>query len=579
MLDLAITGATVVDGTGAQARRADIGISGGTIVEIAEPGTLSDGATRTLAAEGRTVIPGVIDVHTHYDAQLHWDPVCSPSPMHGVTTVISGNCGLTLAPAAPEDREFLTRLLARVEAIPIEALEAGLEFRWSSYPELIDHMASSGYGVNIGLMVGHSAVRRAVMGNAASERGARDDEITAMQQVLSAAIAAGGFGLSTATPPTQVDGDGRPTPPTFAAAGEFLALAQTVGEHPGTCLEFIPGSYLRGFSDDDVRLLAGMSATANRHLNWNLVLVNKEDPDLHHRQMAVTDRARELGGRVVPLAMPHNGQLQQDFYNGYVFRALPGWGDLFALEPVARAKALGDTDTRARLAASLEAETSGLAVTMRRAWPRFVVNEVHDEGLTPLVGRSIEDIAAERGISAFDAILDVAIAGELRVGFVRSAYADDDPWIRAARAEVVRDPRVVLGASDAGAHMDMMVGGDYPTRANEALVRDQGVFTLEELVHRLTDVQARLYGLIGRGRIATGYVADLVVIDPDMVGATPMRTVTDLPAGASRLISDSTGVDAVFVAGRQVVRDGAYTGDLPGRVLRSGADTATVTAR
>ncbi|MFL6239821.1 MAG: amidohydrolase family protein [Actinomycetes bacterium] len=579
MLDTAVVGCTVVDGTGVPARRADIGVRDGDIVAIAAPGGLGEKAARVIDADGRTVIPGVVDVHTHYDAQLHWDPTCSPSPMHGVTTVISGNCGLTLAPAAPADREFLTRLLARVEAIPIEALEAGLDFSWSSYPQLLEHMAGHGYGVNVGLMVGHASLRRAVMSEAASERAANASEVAQIQSLLAEALAAGGFGLSTATVPTQVDGDRRPTPPTYAEESEFLALAEVVGQYAGTCLEFIPGSYLRGFSDDDVRLLAGMSATANRHLNWNVVLVNKEDPDLHRRQLAVSDRARAAGGRIVPLAMAQNGQLQQDFLVGYVFRALPGWGDLFELEPVARAKALGDPETRRNLAARLEAETAGLAVTMRRAWGRFVVNEIADEKLRPLVGRSIADIAAERGVSDFDAILDVAVAGDLRVGFVRRAYAEDDPWVRAARVEVLRDERVVLGASDAGAHMDMMVGGDYPTRTVAELVREQGLFTFEDAVRRLTDVPARLYGLRGRGRIDVGYVADLVIVDPDEMAATPMRTVHDLPAGASRLLSDSVGVHEVLVAGRAVVRDGAYTGDLPGRLLRSGRDSETVTAR
>ncbi len=525
------------------------------------------------------IMPGVIDIHTHYDAQLHWDPTCSPSPLHGVTTVVSGNCGMTLAPVSPGDEAFLSALQAKVEAIPLEAMQAGVEFRWTSFPQLLDRMDRNGYGLNIALMVGHAAIRRNVMGEAASHAAADDVQIRAMCGLLEESLQAGGFGLSTATVVTQVDGDGRPSPPTFADRKEMLSLAAACGRHTGTSLEFIPGSYLRGFSTEDSELMADMSATANRPLNWNLVLVNREDPELHHRQLQATDDARNRGGRVVPLVMPQNGQLQQEFLNGYVFRRLQGWTELFDLDIPARTRALADPRTRDRMRQALESESSGLAVTLRRAWGRFVVNETEASSIRPLLGRTIGSIAAERGVTDFEAILDVAVAAELRVGFVRHAYPQDDPWIRAARQEVISDNRVVLGASDAGAHLDMMVGGDYPTRALAELVRDQGVFTLEELVHRLTDVPARLYGLKDRGRLCPGAWADLVILDPAKVGATPMHTVTDLPAGASRLVDEGVGIDRVMVAGCEVVIAGEFTGMLPGRILRSGHDSETVMAK
>jgi N-acyl-D-aspartate/D-glutamate deacylase len=579
VFDVAITGGHVIDGSGSAAYRADLGIRDGRVVEVAIGGGLQEHSTRIVKADDLMIMPGVIDVHTHYDAQLHWDQTCSPSPLHGVTTVVSGNCGLTLAPVSRGDEEFLSALLARVEAIPLEAMQAGVEFRWSGFPELLNHMDRCGYGLNVALMVGHAAVRRSVMGEAASHTEADDVQIRTMCDLLEESLQAGGFGLSTATVMTQVDADGRPSPPSFANTQEMLSLAAACGRHEGTSLEFIPGSYLRGFSREDSELMADMSATANRPLNWNLVLVNREDPELHHRQLHATDTARTRGGRVVPLAMPQNGQLQQEFLNGYVFRRLPGWTELFDLDIPARTRALADPQTRVRMREALESESSGLAVTLRRAWGRFVVNETEEASIRHLVGRTIGSIAAERGVSDFDAILDVAVAAELRVGFVRHAYPQDDPWVRTARQEVITDDRVVLGASDAGAHLDMMVGGDYPTRALSELVRDQGIFTLEELVHRLTDVPARLYGLKDRGRIYPGAWGDLVVFDPERVGATPMHTVRDLPDGASRLVDEGIGIDRVMVAGRDVVRGGEFTGTLPGHVLRSGRDSETVAAR
>lgn len=574
MLDLLIHGGSVVDGSGAPPRTADVGIVDGRIVEV---GALTSEARVTIEGDGLVVAPGFIDLHSHYDAQLFWDPTLSPSPLHGVTTAVSGNCGLTLAPAAPDDREFLTRLLAKVEAIPVEALLAGVTYEWESFAQFLDVIEAKPLALNIGFMVGHSAIRRAVMGPAASTDKASPAQIEAMRALLGAALAAGGFGFSTANVATQVDGDGRPTPPNLADPGEFIALAAECGMHPGTSIEFIPGSFLSGFSDDDIELMADMSAAANRHLNWNTPLINRNAPDLFARQLGASDVARARGGWVVPMFMPQNGPLRHDFKEAYVFRAIPGWADVFALEGESRIRALSDPAIRAQLKASVDAETQGLAVVVRN-WGGYEVNDVGDPALSHLLGRNIGDLATERGVSPFDAMLDVVVQAKLDVGFVRYQYPDDD-WTASARLDVLKDPRVVLGASDAGAHGEMMVGADFPTRCIGELVRDKGIFTVEEMVHQFSDVTARLYGLKDRGRIEPGMWADVVLFDLSRVGAGPMKKVQDLPAGASRLTTESTGVEHVLNRGTEVVRHGRFTGDLPGRLLRSGRDTATVTAR
>jgi N-acyl-D-aspartate/D-glutamate deacylase len=551
-----------------------VGIVDGRIVEV---GALTSEARVTIEGDGLVVAPGFIDLHSHYDAQLFWDPTLSPSPLHGVTTAVSGNCGLTLAPAAPDDREFLTRLLAKVEAIPVEALLAGVTYEWESFAQFLDVIEAKPLALNIGFMVGHSAIRRAVMGPAASTDKASPAQIEAMRALLGAALAAGGFGFSTANVATQVDGDGRPTPPNLADPGEFIALAAECGMHPGTSIEFIPGSFLSGFSDDDIELMADMSAAANRHLNWNTPLINRNAPDLFARQLGASDVARARGGWVVPMFMPQNGPLRHDFKEAYVFRAIPGWADVFALEGESRIRALSDPAIRAQLKASVDAETQGLAVVVRN-WGGYEVNDVGDPALSHLLGRNIGDLATERGVSPFDAMLDVVVQAKLDVGFVRYQYPDDD-WTASARLDVLKDPRVVLGASDAGAHGEMMVGADFPTRCIGELVRDKGIFTVEEMVHQFSDVTARLYGLKDRGRIEPGMWADVVLFDLSRVGAGPMKKVQDLPAGASRLTTESTGVEHVLNRGTEVVRHGRFTGDLPGRLLRSGRDTATVTAR
>ncbi len=277
--------------------------------------------------------------------------------------------------------------------------------------------------------------------------------------------------------------------------------------------------------------------------------------------------------------MAQNGPTQQDFLRGYVFRALPGWGWLFDLDVPERIRALQDPENRQRLRKALEEETSGLAVQMRQSWGLYTVNEIKDPALRHLEGRLIGDLAKENGTSDFDAVLDVAVAAKLEVGFVRYAYSEGDDWSNQARQEVLKDPRVVLGASDAGAHTDMMVGADFPTRCLGELVREKHIFTLEEMVHQFTDVPAQLYGLKDRGRLEPGAWADIVVFDPDRVDAGPLRTVADLPAGASRLLTEPEGVRHVLVAGEALVADGRTTDVRPGQLLRSGTDTDAVFAR
>jgi N-acyl-D-aspartate/D-glutamate deacylase len=574
-MDLVLRGGTVVDGTGVPGYRADVGVRDGRIVAV---GTVDERGDNDIDVDGLVVAPGFIDLHTHYDAQLFYEPVLSPSPLHGVTTVIGGNCGLTLAPVAPGDEPWLTRLLARVESIPVATLEAGLEYRWRTYPEFLAAVDAQPLGPNVGFLVGHSAIRRAVMGEAASSDAASPEQLSAMEAVLDDALAAGGFGFSTANAATQVDGDGRPTPPNFATRDELIALAAVCGRHPGTAIEFIPDSFLSGFTDDDVELMADMSAAANRVLNWNKPLVNRQLPDLHRRQLRACDVALARGGRVVPMMTPQNGLIQHDFEPGYVFRALPGWGWLYELAPADRRAALANPDHRRALEQSVADATSGLALVVRN-WSSYVVNEVHDSNHTQLVGRGIDGLAAEWGMTPFEAMAEVACRAGLETGFVRPQFVDGDEWSWTVRRELLTDPRVVLQASDAGAHLDMMCGAAFPSEVLAELVRERQLFTVEEMVHQLSGVPAALYGLSELGRIAPGARADLVAFDPDVIAPTPMQTRRDLPAGAARLHCGAVGMVGVYVNGREVVWEDAFTGELPGRLLRSGRDSVTVPAR
>ena len=252
-------------------------VSDGRIVAV---GAVDGSARREIDLDGRLVTPGFIDLHTHYDAQVFWDRWLTPSPSHGVTTVISGNCGLTLAPMKPENQDFAVRLLANVEGIPSEAIASGVDFSWSSFPELLDRVEAMSLGVNVGLMVGHSAIRRHVMGDAASAETANEGQLAEMCLILDEALAHGGFGFSTATAPTHLDGDGRPTPPNFASVSEFVALSAVCARHEGTSLEFIARTSQKGFDQADRDLMSAMSQAAQRVLNWNTPVISKEDPSL-----------------------------------------------------------------------------------------------------------------------------------------------------------------------------------------------------------------------------------------------------------------------------------------------------------
>jgi N-acyl-D-aspartate/D-glutamate deacylase len=571
--DLVIRGGTVVDGTGRPGARADVGVDGGRVTHV---GADAGPGRSVIDAEGFVVCPGFIDVHTHYDAQVMWDPAVSPSPLHGVTTVIGGNCGISLAPLGDDGVAFVTGLLSRVEAIPLEALAQGLHVSWRTFAQYLDAVERQPLAVNIGFLAGHSAIRRFVMGSEGSERAATAGEIRAMAGQLAEAIGAGALGFSSATVTTHKDGDGNPTPPCAATAEELVALAGVCRSFPGTSVEFIPGSSGYGFTDDDYRLIADMSVAAQRQVNWNTVLLNYPAiPDIHERQLRSADRGEERGGCVVPMIIPHNFRVRTDLLQSDVgFRSVPGFDWLFGLSPAERGVALADPVARARLRHALVEAPVGTAAMFRDSLAEHVVSDSARPSVQALVGRSIADLAAERDAEPFDVMADLAVESDLDVGFVRYLVPVGTAEERARRAAVLRDPRVVLGASDGGAHVRGVINVEYTTASFAELVRGEPVFNLEELVRELTSVPADLYGLVDRGRIRAGAHADLVVFDPETIAPSPVRLAADLPGGASRLLSHGVGIQAVVVAGQTVVASGVVTGDHPGRVLRSGRDTA-----
>jgi N-acyl-D-aspartate/D-glutamate deacylase len=576
MLDLIIRGATIVDGTGSPGAVGDVGVEGGRIASVGPAGGATEEAREVLDATGLVVCPGFVDPHTHYDAQLFWDPLATPSNVHGVTSVVAGNCGFTLAPLRADDADYLRRMMAKVEGMPLAALEQGVDWGWESFADYLDRLDGR-IGVNAGFMVGHCALRRYVMGSEAVAGEATPEQVDTMVRLLHESIDAGGLGFSTTFSSSHSDGDGQPVGSRHAGRDEILALCAAVGEHPGTFLEGAFEGGLDTFSDDEIELVAAMSASAGRSVNWNVLTVDSAAPGRVPRQLAASDRAAELGGRVVALTMPVLVPMNMSFGTFCALWLMPGWGDVLRMPLAEKQAALADPDVRRRLDDASHSEAAGVFRRLA-GWDRYVIGDTYAAANDGLSGRVVGDIAAERGRAAFDTLVDIVAADDFRtVLWPMPTDNDDESW--RMRQQVWSDPRVMLGGSDAGAHLDRMCGSTYTTRLLADSLRGRKLVPLERAVQMLTQAPAELFGLVGRGTIAAGNHADLVVFDPETVGAENARLVDDLPGGSARLTAGSEGVVRVYVGGVATVDGGQATGATPGRILRSGTDTATVPTR
>jgi len=570
MLDYVIRGGTVIDGNGSPGRTADVGLRDGRIVALGE---VEESGREELDADGLVVAPGVIDPHTHYDAQLFWDPSASPSNLHGVTTVIGGNCGFTLAPLDPEDADYLRRMMAKVEGMPLAALETGVPWNWKTFGEYLDRL-EGGLGVNAGFLVGHCALRRKVMGADRSAEVATDEEIAAMRALLAESLSAGGLGFSSSQSRTHSDGDGNPITSRHADRREMLAFCEEVAAHEGTTLEYITSGCLDAFSDEEIDLMATMSATAHRPLNWNLLTVDSRAPEKLERQLEASTIAAAAGGRIVALTMPTLVPMNMSFLNHCALFLIPGWGDVMGLPVPERIEKLRDTQVRMRLDELAHAKEAGVFRRLA-GWGNYIIGDTYAEANKGLEWREVADIAAERGTAPFDTLLDIVIADDLRtVLWPKPTDRDEATW--AMRAEAWQDPRAMVGGSDAGAHLDRMCGSNYPTAFLGDCLRNRQLVPVERAIQMMTAQPADLFGLRDRGRIAEGMQADLFVFDPTSVGSEPARLVYDLPGDTPRLFAASTGVVRVLVNGTETIVDGEPTGAVPGTVLRSGRDTLSV---
>jgi N-acyl-D-aspartate/D-glutamate deacylase len=568
MLDVKITGGTVIDGTGAPRRKADVGIRDGRIVAV---GRVDEDARESIDATGKIVSPGFVDVHTHYDAQVFWDPSVSPSSFHGVTTVMGGNCGFSIAPLSSDAADYLMRMLARVEGMPLESLQAGVPWDWESFGEYLGKLDGR-LALNAGFMAGHSAIRRVVMGERAVGHEATPEELERMKEMLAESLSAGALGFSSTISPTHNDANGQPVPSRHASREELIELASVVSEHEGTVLEFLPG--VAPFTDYQKSIMTELSLAAKRPLNWNVLAANAAAPDVVEDQLQATNYARERGAEVLALTVPQAPTVRINFLSGFVLDALHGWSELFQMSLEERMERLRDPAFRKQLDEDAHSEASGVLGRIA-AWEHMTIFEAFAPENEAYTGRRVGDIAEELGKSPFDTLLDIVLADELRTSLMPTAFGDDAAnW--EMRGRLWKDDRTIIGASDAGAHLDMIDTFAQTTQVLGNGVRRYGVVDLEQAVHQLTQVPAELYGLRDRGVLEEGWIADVVVFDSDTVETGPTYTRFDLPAGAGRLYADARGVEHVLVNGIEIIRDGKYTGATPGTVLRSGRDTYTV---
>lgn len=549
-----LRGARVIDGTGAAATAADVVIEGETIAAVVEPGTAR--GDDVLEMDGLTLTPGFIDCHTHYDAQLLWDFKVTPSSWHGVTSVVVGNCGFGIAPARPEHREWLVRTLENVEAMSAEALNAGITWNFETFAEYLDVLQRLPLELNVAAMIGHSPVRLNVMGAEAVERDATVDEVSAMRRIVRDAVAAGAVGFSTSKNPTHVGAWGKPVPSLLAERGEIFAVAGALTDLGRGVIAMNQGPQFTW------RDAAELSEVTGRHLTWTSLTTGQDGKLL-------LEEARGLGGRHWPQLPCRAIVMQVTLADPLPLSRAKPFAEVLAVAREDRPKIYADPAwrERARRATAFDPTVAhGPGDRPWFGWDRFRVQETTLHGELRDAG-TLADIAAARGVDPLDLLCDLALAEDLRTRF-QVVLANSD---EAELAELLRDDRLLLGLSDAGAHASQLCDAVFSTYLLEHWVRETGVLTLEKAIWRLTGHPAAVFGLPGRGRIAPGFAADLVALNPATVSVEEMHRVWDLPSGADRLVAASTGYEFMWVNGTQLLADGKATGNpAAGTLIRNG---------
>lgn len=538
-----LRGASVIDGTGAPRRRADVVVSDGRIVSIGD-GDYPAGA-EIVDLDGLALAPGFIDIHTHLDFQVLWDPDLTPSSWHGVTTVVMGNCGFSVAPTRPEHRDTIMRTLENVEAMPLKALQAGVDWDFETFPEYLDAVARRPKRLNVGAFVGHSAVRLFVMGDDATERAATEEEVAVMRSVVHEAMVAGAMGFATSRALGHIGAFGKPVPSRLADPEEINEIAMALKDVGRGLIEIVSGP---GFGH---RECAEISARTGRPLTFFL-LTGRAGPGAATQ---VLDQLEEWGGQVVPQTACRAITVQVNLTDLIpLFQVSDAFREAVPLPREQLAELYASAAWRQRVRETLKPGV------MQRLGNATLEETVRHTGR---IGMTLDALAQEDGTDPLTAFLDLSLADDLQARFRWVITNDDEPEL----GRLLGDKRCIVGLSDAGAHVSQLCDADYGSHLLSHWVRERPVLSLEDAVWRLTGQPAELFGIPQRGRIAPGYHADLVAFDPDRVATSKPRRVHDFPAGADRLVADSTGIEHVWVNGVAVRRhgkdiDGAHPGVL-----------------
>ena len=552
--DLLVKNGRIIDGSGRPAFHGDVGIARGKIVEL---GRLDGPARRTIEADGRVVAPGFVDNHCHYDAQVLWDPLCTFSCHHGATTVIIGNCSLALAPVKAHEREKLAGMLSYVEAIPMDVLKAGVPWTWETFPEYMRAVGQR-LGVNVGTLIGHSAVRLYAMGEACSDRAATGDELATMRRVIREALDAGALGLSITRNMNHFDIAGQRIPAACAPESELFALTDVLRE-AGTGVIQCGGGTNPELKD---RLLSRLSQACGRPIMYNTLLEQARQPGRWKKHLAHVEETVQQGIRAIPLCNPGSVVNRFTMRNCQIFRSLPTWLPILQGADDDKLLAYRDPAVRVKLRAEVEAPLNPDS-TFSKRWDLMIVEEPKLPGNQTLRGRDIAGIAKQQGKDPLDTFLDLAVEENLDTVFSLGEINMDTESV----AQILGSPYAVVGLSDGGAHVQFHSNVSNPTRLLGYWVREKKIMSLELAVRRLTFDSANAFGIYDRGLLQPGMAADLVVFDPDTVRPVAEDVVHDFPNDGWRMRELAEGIHYTVVNGEVLLEKGTHTGSLPGRVL------------
>jgi N-acyl-D-aspartate/D-glutamate deacylase len=557
--DVVIKGGRIYDGSGLPSYFGDVAINGDRIVEV---GRINESARRVVNAEGLAVSPGFIDFHTHMDAQLLWDPLATSSCFHGVTTLIPGNCGLSLAPCRAQDRDNVIGSFVRVEAMPSQVLRQAVKWEWTSFPQYLDRLQEK-LGVNVAALMGHCAVRQFVMGEESSERAATPAEIAQMKALVREGMKAGAIGFSTNQNRRHMREDGRPIPSRLATDEEIVELASVLGELNCGSMQISRGTLGTARPvEEDVDFFRRLASTSGRPVIWQSIAHRWNAPELWRKLLDLAQDSLASGAPSYPLtnARLFNGRFT--LKNAQTFDDLPSWKQVMFAPIEQRAELFSDTERRRQL--RFEAVEEKRPTTFSRRWDQIFLIKAAQAKNQPLEGKSVEEIAQSLNKDVIDTFLDIAVEEKLETMFQNSGSRDEE-----ATAQILKSPITLVGQSDAGAHLVYHAGYGYATRFLGYWVREKAVMPLEEAIRKLTFMVASVFGLYDRGLIRPGMAADLVLFDPQTVRECEPEMVNDLPGGEKRLIQRAIGVKTTMVNGAILVQDGEHTGAFPGRVLRN----------